>query len=424
MLASVFPSHVRSVTRELFLVLLFVVVCLPTGAILGVNVKFIVFGLFLVPFILFLATHRNTLSRSDVFFLLGVVAFLCFWSLIGVLIGQADNAQIFHQLRDLGSAILIAWLSIFSIRKGLLRPERLTTAIVFGMFAMSAMKFVLVAGSLYFDFSPVQIIESVFGEASTVAGSIDFNLVRLQFPADILGSFVLFALLAPSISGVKFGRVQTFVICIVVGLGSGFLAYSRYVWFIYIVSIFMAMIIERSWKVMTVTILTVLILCVPFYDEFQTIFEARFLSEGTEVSDAGRVAQAQALLDEVKTRPILGKGIGAHSAAYLSSDTLKYSYEMQWLSLLMQFGIVGEIGILLLVAASARDLVMAKHPAKLWLLFLFALWLLASWTNPYMTSSFAGATFGLFEALFHRMRNIATIAVSPPATWTPSQQPI
>jgi hypothetical protein len=420
MLASVFPSHIRSVTWGLFLVLLFLVVCLPTGAMFGVNFKVIVFGLFFVPFMLFLATHRDTLSRADVLFLIGVVACLCFWSLIGIVNGQADNGQILHQLRDLGSAILIAWLSIFAIRKGLVRPERVIAVIIFGMFALSAMKVALVASSLFFGFSPFQVIESVFGEGATVTGSIEFDLVRLQFPADILGSFVLFAVLAPSLSGVKIGRVPTFIICVVVVLGSGFLAYARYVWLVYVVSLFTAMIVERSWKMMVVTIVVILMLCVPFFDTFQTIFEARFLSDAADISDAGRLAQANALLAEVKARPILGKGIGAHTNAYLSSDTLMYGYEMEWLAFLMQFGIVGGIAILLLVAASARDLIMAKHPAKLWMLFLFVLWLLASWTNPYLTSSFAGATFGLFMAIFYRMRNVSPSSVSPPLSLAPS----
>jgi hypothetical protein len=384
-----------------------VVVSLPTGSIFGVNVKVVVFLLFLAAFLLYLATNANMFSRADVFLLLGVAMFLCFWSLVGILHGQADTGQIFFQLREIASAIFIAWLSIFAIRKGFVPPERLIAVVILGMFAVSAAKVALVAGSLVFDYNPIQIIQSTFGETSTVAGSIDFNLVRLEFSADILGAFALFALLAPSLSGVRFGPISKFVFCLVVLLGSGFLAYSRYVWFIYIISIFTAMIVERSWKLIAITTLAVVILSAPFYDVFQTIFEARFLSSGTDYSDAGRVEQSRALMDEIRIRPILGKGMGAHSNAQRSSDVQMYSYEMQWLAFLMQFGIVGEIGILLLVAASARDLFLAKHPAKLWVLLLFALWLFGSWTNPYMTSSFAGATFGLFMAIFYRMRKIA-----------------
>jgi len=70
----------------------------------------------------------------------------------------------------------------------------------------------------------------------------------------------------------------------------------------------------------------------------------------------------------------------------------------------MQFGFLGICGIMVLIAASARDLLRARHPAKPWLMALFALWLLSGWTNPHLTSSFAGATFGMFMALFYSIR--------------------
>jgi len=134
------------------------------------------------------------------------------------------------------------------------------------------------------------------------------------------------------------------------------------------------------------------------------VYEDRFV-RAAESSDTGRTEQARALWGEIKARPILGKGMGAHVATDSRTITQKYSYELQWLAFLMQFGIMGVIGILLLVAASTRDLVMAKHPAKPWVLLLFVLWLLESLTNPHITSSYAGAAFGLFMAMFYRMRN-------------------
>lgn len=72
---------------------------------------------------------------------------------------------------------------------------------------------------------------------------------------------------------------------------------------------------------------------------------------------------------------------------------------------LMQFGFVGIVGIFLLVGTSARDLLAPRHRAKPWMVLLFVLWLLSSWTNPYLMSSFAGATLGMFMAMFYRMRN-------------------
>jgi hypothetical protein len=353
--------------------------------------------------VVYAVTNSPFFSHAEMIFMVVVAASLCFWSLVGVFNGQADTGQIFSELRQIASAISVAWLSIFAIRRGLLTAERLITVIIYGMFCVSAVKMALVAASFFSNIDPIQITQSVFGEA-TRADPILFGLVRLDFPQDIVGAFALFALLAPSVSGVRFGRMSKLFICIVVVLGSGFLTYSRAIWFIYVVSIFVAMIVQRSWKTMAVTILAVLVLGAWYYDVFNVVFEERFVAEA-EPSDVGRIEQARDLMGEIKARPFLGKGMGAHFSTDSRTTTQKYSYELEWLALLMQFGIVGTIGILLLVAASTRDLVMAKHPARPWTLLLFALWLLESCLNPHITSSYAGATFGLFMAMFYRMRN-------------------
>jgi hypothetical protein len=216
---------------------------------------------------------------------------------------------------------------------------------------------------------------------------------------------------------------MTSVVCIAIVLGSGFIAYSRFVWLVYFVAVFAAMIVERSWRMMALTSCAVLVIVTSFYDVFNTIFEARFLSSEAEISDIGRIEEARALISEIKVRPILGKGMGTYANTNVSSGVNMYSYELQWLAFLMQFGIVGEIGILLLVAASARDLVVARHPARPWMFVLFLLWLLASWTNPYLTSSFAGATFGLFMAMFYRMRTMTLNGESSSISLVPSLQP-
>src|SRR5208282_4009636 len=117
-----------------------------------------------------------------------------------------------------------------------------------------------------------------------------------------------------SVSGVRFGRTSKLCICIVVVLGSGFLAYSRFIWFTYVVSIFAAMIVQRSWKAMGVTILAALLLGVACYDVFNVVYEERFVTEAGP-SDAERIEQARDLTVEIKARPILGKGMGAHANA-------------------------------------------------------------------------------------------------------------
>src|SRR6266478_5858129 len=119
------PTRIRSITSALFLV-----VSLPTGSIFGLNVKAIALGAFVVAFVLYLIAGHDGLSNSEIVSLTLVGASLCFWSLVSVLNGQGDTSEIFYQLRDVASAIIIAWLSIFSIRTGLVRAESLITTVI------------------------------------------------------------------------------------------------------------------------------------------------------------------------------------------------------------------------------------------------------------------------------------------------------
>jgi hypothetical protein len=393
-------------TSGAFLVLMFLVVSLPTGSVFGINIKVVAFGVFLPIFLAYLLTSREGLSLGDVVFLASVSAFFCLWSLIGILNVETESTQVLYKLRDMVATVLVAWLCIFTIRSGIIQAERLIAVEIYGMFAVSALKLGLLAGSFFFSIDPVEATRTVFYEAPIISGPIPFGLIRMMLSPELLGAFALFALLAPNASGTRFGRASTMVISTVL-LASAFVAFSRYIWVAYLVAIFAALIVQRNWKALAVMASTAVLAGAMFYDFVGAIFESRFLSSGTEISDVSRNMQLKVLVGEFKNRPILGKGMGAHATGYLrdTPDERLYVYELEWLAFLMQFGIVGMIGLLLLVGLSARDLVLAKHPAAPWMWILFLVWLLAGFTNPYLTSSSAGGTFGLFMAMFHRMRN-------------------
>lgn len=403
--AEALASTARSITWGLFLVQLFLAVCLPGGSLFGMDLKLMSSELFLLAFVIYVFMGGDSFSHTELLFVAIVVICLCFWSLLGVCVGLADARDTLSELRQIAAAIGVAFFSIFGIRRGLIKAERLITVIIYGTFAVSAVKTALVAASFFTRADPVSITRLLFGDEIRV-DPIILGLVRLDFAADIVGAFALFALLAPSVSGVRFGRISKLIICVVVVLGSGFLTYARAIWLVYVVGIFAAMIVEKNWKIMTITLLTMLALGAWSYDLLSVIFEERFIVEA-ETSDIGRIEQARDLMAEIEARPFLGKGLGAHFALDSRDIKQKYSYELQWLAFLMQFGIVGMVGILTLVAISARDLLRAKHPAKPWMFLLFVLWLAESCLNPHLTTSYAGATFGLFMAMFYRMRRLS-----------------
>jgi hypothetical protein len=395
----------KPLAATFFQAMLLIAVCLPTGSIFGLNVKMPVFVFFCFSLALYLSTRSwHWLTSSEFLILSFCCAGLCFWSLIAIFHGESETLQIFLQFKDIASTVLIAWLCLFLVRRKLLQPKQVIMPVLCGIVGLAALKLLLIAGTLGWKLDPIALLSEVFGEDSLVGGSMAFGLTRIEFSSDIVGAFVLFVVLCPSISGIRLKRIPVVLITIVL-LASALLAYARYIWFLDGIAIVAAMMIERRIKLLFIALFTFVPVAGIYYEALQPLVEGRFFSDQVSDSDLIRIQQYQALLDEIRTRPLIGKGLGTHVNGVIRNSENRYSYELQWMSLLMQFGMLGLAGILTLIAFSARDLLKSQHPAKPWLVLLFGLWLLSGFTNPHLTSSFAGATFGMFMALFYKMRN-------------------
>jgi hypothetical protein len=399
------PYRQIPLAASLFLGLLFIAVLLPTGSIFGLNIKILLFVVFVVAFAFHLAHSSTRLTHAEVLGLGLFCVSLCLWALIAIINAQAETSQMLLQLKDLVSTVVIAWVCVFFVGRRILRPERIVEAVAYGVAALSLMKLAVIAAVFIYHINPVESLESVFGEGALVGGEISLGLTRLQFSSDITGSFALFAVLCPTVSGLRF-RWLPRIVLVVLFLISGLLAYSRYIWLLDGIAFIAAMSIERKFRSLATVALTIVLLIPVSYESLQVFVGERFTSDETSDSDLARVEQSRALLGDIQTRPLFGKGLGTHATAVIRSEQNRYSYELQWLALFMQFGAVGIAGILFLVRSSARDLIAAQHRGKYWTALLFAMWLLSGWTNPYLTSSFAGATFGMFMAMFYRMRRV------------------
>jgi len=394
----------KPLVARLLQALLMIAVCLPTGSIFGLNVKIPAFVLFSLALALYVVSRSSKWITADEFIFLALfTAGLAFWGLVAIFRGQSQTTQIFLQLKDIASTVVLAWLCLFFLRRHLMRPEDVIKPVIYGIVALGVMKIALIAITLALKIDPIQLLGNIFGDDALVGGSIAFGLSRIEFSSDILGSFVLFALLCPSVSGVRFRRVAI-GFCVVIIIASGLLAFARYLWFLETFAILAATIIEGRIKLLILAGLVMICVAYFSYAELQPVVEARFFSDQVSDSDLIRMEQSKALVSAIEMRPFIGKGLGAHVNAVIRNSEDQYSYELQWLSLPMQFGFLGLVAILLMIAASARDLLASHQRAKPWLLVLFVLWLLSGWTNPHLTSSFAGATFGMFMALFFKIR--------------------
>jgi hypothetical protein len=125
---------------------------------------------------------------------------------------------------------------------------------------------------------------------------------------------------------------------------------------------------------------------------FSVSLAGRFSGEGTQASDDIRGEQIHRLAAEIAEHPLLGKGLGASAGSYKRSETIPFSYEVQWYAMTMQLGAVGLMWFLIhLVSAMAKGVRSARGAALF--LSVFLLWLVGGFTNPLVVS--LGSAFGL-----------------------------
>ena len=400
--------NARRVASLAFHTLLFVLVFLPSGTLVGFHVKAFAFVIFAAAFLVYIIGDRSSLSIRHILFAVLVITFLLFLTFISLVRGNADTVDIFGELGDIATTIVVSALGLLLVRNRVIKAESIIMTVVYAMCGLSLMKFGFAAALYSLGLQGFDVMDAVFGQAAATIDLVplylDLLLPRIMFPAYILLPLAMFAVLAPSISGMRPGKMVKGVLVVMLLL-SAILAYSRYNWMLCVVALIVAAIIENVRKSSIIVALVVLASLFSFNEVLMAVAQARFASNSSTVSDEIRSEQFKQLAAAFEDHPLLGIGLGGH-VQIIRSFTRTYSYELQWVALLMQVGIVGMAGILLLIFAAANDLFAARHRGRGWLLLLFLLYLGAAFTNPNLTTSYAGGAFLLFMMFFHRMRTL------------------
>ena len=120
---------------------------------------------------------------------------------------------------------------------------------------------------------------------------------------------------------------------------------------------------------------------------------ARFNSTSTTISDQIRDEQSYYLWMGFNELPVFGHGAGSYVREYLRSDVILYSYELEYLSFLYQFGIVGFCLIIIpTIYMFARTCLENVNDSNVRILVVVNLliWIIRPFFNPSFLSSNAG----------------------------------
>ncbi|MEY8197767.1 MAG: O-antigen ligase family protein [Colwellia sp.] len=270
----------------------------------------------------------------------------------------------------------------------------------------------------------VAIVGVLSGSGSSVIHELMFNVTspvweiapgidRIQYIND-LTVMLLFFLCGHKLILSKKINVTTFQVLAVVCFLALVISYSRLLFLMFFVLLVLVLKDVNKFSFVRFSLfgLSVSVCFIAFDVELVvSIVDAiafRFDSGFNFESDIIRVLQFNALINMWLDAPFFGHGIGAYSIEFLRGGEAgrHFLYEMQWLSLLMKFGLVGIfliiLSLLYYIRAQGKGAMKENFIPFVTLLF----FVFSSFTNPYLFSSSSGVFVALAVCVFSRRESL------------------
>ena len=230
--------------------------------------------------------------------------------------------------------------------------------------------------------------------------SIAGNIERVQTSSDVVTPFLVFFLLESKSFGLNLSKgFKAFYL--ILALASCLLSFSRYLIFIYCCSVLLYLMHQNLSRIIKsiagISLFLVASYLVVGTDTVDDMVKRRLASAENYNSDLVRGQQMDSLLKEYEKASFFGKGLGGYASDYIRDPLLLHHYEVQWFAFLMQFGFIGILGILISLGLIAYRFFLPPFTLQKYsFFFLFLLWLISGFTNPFLISLASGIVYTLF----------------------------
>ena len=304
------------------------------------------------------------------------------------------------------STVYILWPLIFMVFVGLLHSPKIVVffekTLFLGLLVSALMAVALLIGGIL---GKGQIVKELFAFQGAVivlySGYVELRLFNLS--TVIYGLPFLTALYFSPVSNawfksrVRIGAVLFLVIAVCVLSG------RRAFWLIAVITPFVVWLLfffaNVRIRIRYAVVLAILISIVAVIAaigaglEFEALynqFRSAFDSSGEQAASI-RYEQLLALLSEWKESPLIGHGLGASAASFIRSEEMPWAYELSYVALLFQTGVLGvaiyAIAVIWIFYAGVRIVRQRPDAAQIILPLLsgLAVFLIANATNPYLT---------------------------------------
>ncbi len=217
------------------------------------------------------------------------------------------------------------------------------------------------------------------------------GLIRIQTINDVVSPFIIYYLLK------EYHRFRKYnYIYISIFLLSLLFAYSRALWILtlFILMIYAFTSIGQRVKYKAINYIFSFILIMPILAYTGSdLLSSRFSNQISASSDTTRVTQSTELYNKFSESVVFGHGLGAYVANIIRDEKEPFSYETQWLALLMQIGVLG-VSLIVTAVFFGFFYLYKNEPTSGWP-FIYLLWIILPLTNPYLLSSVSAVVFAL-----------------------------
>ncbi len=382
-----FTTKWKSTSNFLIFQYIFFCTVLPSGYIYDIPVKMISISIFFVFFLtktlmkekISLTVHHKIYALAHVFLLISIP--------ISIFNGY-EIEFIFKELVLITSFSIPVLLIFILIHNCLLDRKEIGRVVIFSGFCFSLWKTILFFGVFvgYWNYNSdikyfFEVTQYEPVGLNIIGGFSRFSYVVLDLTALMIYFFWLINKREFRLDNLLFSAFYSLLMFFVI-----FSAYSRFI-FIYSVILFLLYSLMYNKKLFLLYVLFSLICSIYFFDEILQVVSQRFI--GQEHSDVHRVDMINNLLTFFSQSPIFGWGIGSYIHNYVRDSSLPFSYEVQFLLLLAQFGISFLLFIFYVFMDYLRFFIVSNRNKKniFFGLVFFVFYMASSFTNQYLTSS-------------------------------------
>jgi len=369
-----------------FIALIVSSLILPTGVLANVPIKYFMYICCMAT--LFACWLNGVkISATLISLFIAVLLFVAFFSLVGFLHAAVPFQYIFSEGMLFISTTTVTLLILMGNSCKVIEDEEIVLSAFYGIFFFTLWK--AIALSLVYlhiiSFEMLMYYLEKYAQCNVVTDDIPGGFHRLSLTThDFVATFFLFLIPAyPKI----FSKIPVFlrIVFMITGTIALVSSYSRFFFAIIAMLWLYVFLFKLSFKQRIFTAIIIIAILLPLFPWISETFTQKFSSEGAEYSDTIRLKQFTALLDAWEDVPIFGGGLGYNTKDYIR---LTYLYEVQWVSFLLKFGLVGISFLVFLLFLLFYKILDGKKTLDHYVLaFVLLCYILGAFTNPILLSS-------------------------------------